>query len=86
MLPYSSAEADASRRDQCCTVTLLHMNRRNKTESVIFLSLLSFLFREDLTPQLIISSLQLVLCHVAAVKRLPVYHHSADYFLVRWDH
>ena len=34
-----------------------------------------------------LSSLQLMLFHVAAIKRLPVHHHSADYifFIVLWD-
>ena len=48
------------------------------------LLLFSFFFMcsllpEDFHSELILSSLQLVLCHVAAVKRLPVHHHSADY-------
>ena len=33
----------------------------------------------DLHSDLILSSLQLVECRVAAVKRLPVHHHSADH-------
>ena len=33
----------------------------------------------DVHSELILSSLLLLLCRVAAVKRLPVYHHSADY-------
>ena len=37
------------------------------------------LLPKDLHSELILSSLQLVLCHVAAVKRLPVHYHSADY-------
>ena len=62
---------------------LLHMNRLNKTESAIFVSLMRFLLPEDLHLEFILSSLLLVLCRVAAVKRLPVHHHSADYiFLV----
>ena len=60
-------------------VALLHMNRLNKTESAIFVSLMCTLFPEDLHTELILSSLQLVLCHVAAVKRLPAHRHSADY-------
>ena len=55
------------------------MNRLNKTESVFFVSLVSSLLPEDLHSELILTSLQLVLCRVAAVKRLPVHHHSADY-------
>ena len=42
-------------------------------------SLLCFLLQQDLHSDLILSSLQLVLCCVVAVKRLPVHHHSADY-------
>ena len=41
--------------------------------------LISIVTPEDLHSELIVSSLQLVLCHVAAVKRLTVHHHSADY-------
>ena len=58
-----------------------HINRLNKTESAIFVSvsLMCSSLSEDLHSKLILSSLQLVLCRVAAVKRLPVHHHSADY-------
>ena len=66
------------------------MNRLNKTESAIFVSLMSYLLPEDLYSELILSSLQLVLCCVAAVKRLSVHHHSADYIfacpLGHWAH
>ena len=34
---------------------------------------------EDLYSELILSSLQLALCRVAAIKRLPVYHHRVDF-------
>ena len=60
------------------TVTLLLMNRLNKSESAIFVSLMCSLLSKDLHLELILSSLQL-LCRVSAVKRLPVHHHSADY-------
>ena len=50
-----------------------------KTESAIFISLMYSLLPKDLHSELILSSLQLVLCHVAAVKCLPDNHHSADY-------
>ena len=63
---------------QCCNIALLHMNRLNKTESGIFVSLVCSLRTEDLHSELILSSLQLVLCRVADVKRLPVHHHSTD--------
>ena len=46
--------------------------------SAIFVSLMCSLFPEDLHSELILSSLQLVLCGVAAVKCLSVHHHS-DY-------
>ena len=36
------------------------------------------LLPDDLRSELILSSLQLVLCPVAAVKRLPVHHHSRN--------
>ena len=55
------------------------MIRLNKTKSVIFVSSMCSLLPEDLHSDLILSSLQLVLCRVAAVKHLPVHHHSADY-------
>ena len=53
------------------------MNRLNKTEFAIFVSLMCSLLPENLHSELILSSLQLRLCRVAAVKRLPVHHHSA---------
>ena len=53
------------------------MNRLDKTECY-FCSFDVFL-TEDLHSELILSSLQLVLCCVGAVKHLPVHHHSADY-------
>ena len=66
--------------EQCCTITLLHMNRLNKIESAIFVSLMCSLFlEENLHSELILSSLSLVLCRVAVVNRLPVHHHSAEY-------
>ena len=55
------------------------MQRFNKTESAICVSLMWSLLPEDLHSELILSSLQLMLCHVAAVKRLPVHQHSADF-------
>ena len=55
------------------------MNRLNKTESAIFVSLMWSLLPKDPHSILILSSLQLVLCRVVAVKRLPVHHHSADH-------
>ena len=55
------------------------MNRLNKTESAIFVSLVCSLLLEDLQTELIFIFTELVLCHVAAVKRLPVYQYSADY-------
>ena len=61
------------------TITLLHMNRLNKTDSFIFVSLVCSLFPENLHSELILSSVQLVLCLVAAVERLPVHHHSTEY-------
>ena len=55
------------------------MNRLSETEPAIFLSSMFFLLPEDCHSELILSSLQLVSCRVAAVKRLPVHHHSPDY-------
>ena len=51
----------------------------NKTESAICFSLMCFLLPADLHSELILSSLQLVLCHVAGVKRLSLHLHSVDY-------
>ena len=59
------------------------MNRLNKTESPIFVSSMCSLLSKDLHSELIESSLQSVLCRVAAVKRLPVHHHSAEYTFFR---
>ena len=57
-----------------------------KTESAIFISLVYSLFPEYLRSELILSSLQLMLCRMAAVKRLLVHHDSADsIFLVLCD-
>ena len=55
------------------------MNRLNKTEPAIFLSLMCSLLPEDLHSELILSSLHLALCRVAFVECLPVHHHSAGY-------
>ena len=60
-------------------IYFLHINRLNKTESAIFVSLMCSLLPENLHSELILSSLQLVLCRVAAVKCLTVHHHSANY-------
>ena len=37
------------------------------------------LLSKDLNSELIISLLQLVLCRVVGVKRVPIHHYSADY-------
>ena len=55
------------------------MNSLNEIESAIFVSSMCSLLPEDLHSEFFLSSLQLVLGRVAAVKRLPVHHHSADY-------
>ena len=34
-------------RGQCCTITLLHVNRLNKTDSAIFVSMMCCLFPEE---------------------------------------
>ena len=54
------------------------MNRFNKTESAMFGSCFS-LHPVDLYSELILSSLQLLLCRVGTVKRLRVHDHNADY-------
>ena len=52
------------------------MNRLNKSESAIFVSLVCSLLPEDLHSELILSSSHLALC------RLPVQHHSEYYILL----
>ena len=42
---------------QCCNITLLHMNRSNKTESAIFVSLVCSLLSEDFHSELIVKVL-----------------------------
>ena len=44
----SFAAAGARGCGQCCTITLLHINRLNKTESAIFVSLMCSLLPQDL--------------------------------------
>ena len=39
---------------QCCTITLLHMNRLNKTESAIIVPLMRSLLPEDLHSEFIL--------------------------------
>ena len=58
------------------------MNNLIKTESAIFVSLMCFLLTKDIHSELILSSLQLVLCLAAAVKRLLVDHHSLFIYLL----
>ena len=55
------------------------MNRPYNTKSAIFVSLMCSLLSKELHSELIISSLQLVVCRVVAVKRRTAHHHSADY-------
>ena len=52
------------------------MNRLNKTESAFFVSLVCSLLPKDLHSELILSSLQLVLCRVAAVVLSDLWAHS----------
>ena len=55
------------------------MNRLKMTKLTFFVSLMCSLLPEDLHSELIKCSLHLLLCRVAAVKRLPITHHSANY-------
>ena len=55
------------------------MNRPYNTESAIFVSLMCSLLPEDFHSELILPSLQLVVCRVVAVKSRTAHHHSADY-------
>ena len=52
-LKIDFAEADARGRGQYCTITLLYMNRFNKTKSAIFVSLLCILLPKALHSELI---------------------------------
>ena len=54
---------------KCRVWMMLSVNSLNETESAIFVSLMCFLPPEDLHSELILSSLQLVLCRVATVNR-----------------
>ena len=58
-------------RGQCCTNTLLHMNRLNKTESAIFVSLMCSLFPEDLIQNLF----NMVLCISLVQAQDPLWYH-----------
>ena len=67
--------------------SLLVMNRLNKTEFAIFISLMWSLLPRDLTNNnlFIFSAAGVVQC--GGRKRLPAHHHSADYiFWSYWDH
>ena len=62
--------------------TLLHINGLNKTESPIFILLHVLCFHRQPFRFLFYFNAADVKCRVAAVKRLPVLHHSADYILI----
>ena len=62
-------------------ISVLVMNRLNTTESAIFIYLVYPLLPWDLTIQNLFP-LQMVLCRMAAVKRLPVHHHSVNYIFL----
>ena len=64
----------------------LGLNRLNISESAIFVSLRCSLLPEDLHSELIFTSLQLVLCRVATVKRLPVIILVQIFFLILWGY
>ena len=49
----NSAESSARGHGQCCTITLLHMSRFNKTESAIFIPLMCSLLPEDIHSEFI---------------------------------
>ena len=61
-------------------ITVLHMKRLNKSESPIFVTLCVLCFQRQSFRFLFYVTVftVLVLCRVAAVKSLPVHHHSAD--------
>ena len=54
---HSSTEAGARGRGHCCTITLLHINGLNQTNSAILISLTSSLLKEDLHSELILTIL-----------------------------
>ena len=64
---------------KCRVWMMSSVNSLNETESAIVVSLMCFLHPEQLHSELVLSSLQLVLCRVATVNRLPVHRQSADY-------
>ena len=55
------------------------MNRLNKTEFAIFSSLMWSLLPKTLSNQNLLISIVAGVVPCGAVKRLPAYHHSADY-------
>ena len=61
-------------------ISLLVMNRLNKIEFAICIPLAWSLLRKNLLIRTYLPSLQLVLCRLAAVKRLLVHHHSEIIF------
>ena len=63
------------------------MKRLNKTESPILVLLCVLCFQRQSFRFLFYFTADGVKCRVAAIKRLPVLHHSADYiFYFLWDH
>ena len=61
------------------TMSCLPASGLDKTKFAILVSLVCSMLLKDLHSELILSSLQLVLCRMTEIKRFPVYHHSADY-------
>ena len=57
-----------------------------KTETPIFLSVVCSLFPKAIFSTFILLHCSWYKCHVAAVERLPVLYHSADYISFFWHH
>ena len=54
---------------------IMHRNKLSYDETVFFVSVMRFLFPEDLSSEFILTLLQLALCRVTAVKSLLVHLH-----------
>ena len=61
------------------TMSHLPASGLDKTKFAILVSLVRSMLLKDLHSELILASLQLVLCRMTEIKRFSIYHHSADY-------
>ena len=68
-------------------ISFLIINRLYKSEFASFVSFMLALLPKDLTYiRTYLSSLQVVVCRMTAIKSISVHNYSADYFLVLLDH